>query len=43
METLLFLEKGIWLGFAAIGFAVLFNVPKRALGTIFVIGATKGS
>nr|WP_314836066.1 threonine/serine exporter family protein [uncultured Flavobacterium sp.] len=42
METLLFLEKGIWLGFAAIGFAVLFNVPKRALGTIFVIGALGG-
>lgn len=42
METLLFLEKGIWLGLAAIGFAVLFNVPKRALATIFVIGALGG-
>lgn len=42
METLLFLEKGIWLGLAAIGFAVLFNVPKRALGTIFVIAAFGG-
>lgn len=42
METLLFLEKGIWLGLAAIGFAVLFNVPKRALGVIFVIAALGG-
>lgn len=42
METLLFLEKGIWLGLAALGFAALFNVPQRALGTIFVIGALGG-
>lgn len=42
MDTLLFLEKGIWLGLAAIGFAVLFNVPRRALGTIFVIAAVGG-
>lgn len=42
MEVLLFLEKGIWLGFAAIGFALLFNVPKRALAAIFVIAALGG-
>lgn len=42
MEILLFLEKGIWLGFAAIGFALLFNVPKRALASIFVIAALGG-
>jgi uncharacterized membrane protein YjjB (DUF3815 family) len=42
MDKLLFLEKGIWLGFAAIGFAVLFNVPRRALGIIFVIAALGG-
>lgn len=42
MSTLLFLEKGIWLGCAAIGFAVLFNVPRRTLGTIFVIAAFGG-
>jgi uncharacterized membrane protein YjjB (DUF3815 family) len=42
MNTLQWLEKGIWLGLAAIGFAVLFNVPRRALGTIFVIAAWGG-
>lgn len=42
MTILLFLEKAIWLGCAAIGFAVLFNVPRRTLGTIFVIAALGG-
>ena len=42
MDTLLFLEKGLWLGLAAIGFGALFNVPQRALGTIFVIAALGG-
>ncbi|MFC0877901.1 threonine/serine exporter family protein [Saccharicrinis sp. FJH2] len=42
MEWLAFLEKGIWLGFAAIGFAILFNVPLRTLKVIFVIGALGG-
>jgi uncharacterized membrane protein YjjB (DUF3815 family) len=41
MDTVL-LEKGIWLGFAGIGFAVLFNVPKRTLGVIYTIAALGG-
>ena len=36
------LEKGIWLGFAAIGFGVLFNVPRRTLGVIYIIAALGG-
>ncbi len=36
------LEKGIWLGLAAIGFAVLFNVPRRTLGVICVIATIGG-
>jgi uncharacterized membrane protein YjjB (DUF3815 family) len=36
------LEKGIWLGCAAIGFAVLFNVPRRTLGVIYIIAAIGG-
>ena len=36
------LEKGIWLGFAGIGFASLFNVPRRTLGVIYVISAIGG-
>lgn len=36
------LEKGIWLGCAGIGFAVLFNVPRRTLGAIYVMAALGG-
>lgn len=42
MDILAFLEKGIWLGSAALGFGMLFNVPKRALFPIFLIGASGG-
>ena len=42
MELLLILEKGIWFGFAALGFAILFNVPQRTLFIIWLIGATGG-
>jgi len=41
-EILLFLEKGIWFGFAALGFAVLFNVPVRTLSIIYLLGAVGG-
>lgn len=37
-----FFEDWIWLGFAATGFAVLFNVPFRTLWIIFVMGALGG-
>ena len=36
------LEKGIWFGFAALGFAVLFNVPQRTLIIIWMLGAAGG-
>lgn len=36
------LEKGIWFGFAALGFAILFNVPQRTLLIIWSIGALGG-
>jgi uncharacterized membrane protein YjjB (DUF3815 family) len=41
-EILMILEKGIWFGFAALGFAVLFNVPQRALLVIWLMGAAGG-
>ena len=41
-ELLLILEKGIWFGFAALGFAILFNVPQRTLFIIWLIGAAGG-
>ena len=37
------LEKWVWFGFAAVGFAILFNVPKRSLPVIFVIAALGGT
>jgi len=42
VEILMILEKGIWFGFAALGFAILFNVPQRTLLIIWLIGATGG-
>ena len=42
METLLLLEKGIWFGFAALGFSIIFNVPQRTLVQIFFLAAVGG-
>jgi uncharacterized membrane protein YjjB (DUF3815 family) len=42
MEALIVLENGIWFGFAALGFAILFNVPQRSLFMIFVLAALGG-
>lgn len=42
MDYIALLEKGIWLGFAAIGFAALFNVPRRTLALIYLIAAIGG-
>jgi uncharacterized membrane protein YjjB (DUF3815 family) len=42
MEVLALYEKGIWFGFAAIGFAVLFNVPARTLVIIWIMAALGG-
>ncbi|HEY3389276.1 MAG TPA: threonine/serine exporter family protein [Prolixibacteraceae bacterium] len=41
-EILMILEKGIWFGFAGLGFAVLFNVPQRTLLIIWLIAAAGG-
>ena len=42
LEFLMILEKGIWFGFAALGFAILFNVPQRTLKIIWLMGAAGG-
>jgi uncharacterized membrane protein YjjB (DUF3815 family) len=42
LDILMILEKGIWFGFAALGFAVLFNVPQRTLIIIWMLGAAGG-
>ncbi|PWG82504.1 threonine/serine exporter family protein [Pararcticibacter amylolyticus] len=38
----LLLEKCIWFGLAATGFAVLFNVPVKNLPAIYLMGAAGG-
>ncbi len=38
MEWLTILEKAFWAGCAAVGFAVLFNVPVRTIFLIFLLG-----
>ena len=43
MEWIVFFETWIWLGFAACGFAILFNVPPRTLWVIFIMGALGGT
>ncbi|SFU27925.1 Uncharacterized membrane protein YjjB, DUF3815 family [Pustulibacterium marinum] len=43
MEYVDLLEKWIWFGIAAIGFAALFNVPKRTLLSVFILAALGGT
>ncbi len=42
MDYTKILERGIWYGVAALGFAVLFNVPKRTLLIICILAAFGG-
>lgn len=42
MELIHLLEKGFWAGLAALGFAILFNVPQRTLLIIWALGALGG-
>jgi uncharacterized membrane protein YjjB (DUF3815 family) len=37
-----FLELAIWSGIAAVGFGVLFNIPKKAIITVFALGFGAG-
>ncbi len=43
MDWIGFFENWIWLGLAASGFAILFNVPIRTLWVIFLMGALGGA
>lgn len=42
MDWIHFIESWFWFGFAALGFAILFNVPKRTLTAIFLMGGFGG-
>ena len=42
MSIISLFEKGLWAGFAALGFAILFNVPQRTLLIIWGLGALGG-
>ncbi|TNE69438.1 threonine/serine exporter [bacterium] len=41
-DAVLILEKGFWFAAAAIGFAALFNVPRRVLWVVGLLGALGG-
>ncbi|MGJ5642570.1 threonine/serine exporter family protein [Formosa sp. S-31] len=43
MDVLYYLEMALWLAVAAIGFGILFNVPKRTIATIALLAAIGGS
>ena len=43
MESILKLfELSIWSGIAAVGFGILFNIPKKAIFTVFILGFASG-
>jgi uncharacterized membrane protein YjjB (DUF3815 family) len=42
MDWITVVEKSFWAGFAALGFAILFNVPQRTLIIIWLMGAIGG-
>ncbi len=42
MEWFKYIETTFWFGVAAVGFGILFNVPKRTLFSIFLLGAIGG-
>jgi uncharacterized membrane protein YjjB (DUF3815 family) len=36
------LENGFWAGIAALGFGLLFNIPKRIISKVFILGFLAG-
>ncbi len=36
------IEKAVWAGIAALGFGLLFNIPKQVIFTVFVLGFLAG-
>jgi uncharacterized membrane protein YjjB (DUF3815 family) len=41
-ELLKILEVSLWSGVAALGFGILFNIPKKAIFTVFFLGFMAG-
>ncbi|CAH8287567.1 uncharacterized membrane protein YjjB (DUF3815 family) [Mariniflexile fucanivorans] len=42
MDVTIFIEKWIWFGTAAVGFAIIFNVPTRTLIPTFLMASIGG-
>ncbi len=43
MEALInLLEPAVWSGIAAIGFGILFNIPRKTILTVFLLGFSAG-
>jgi len=36
------IEKAVWAGIAALGFGLLFNIPKQVIFTVFILGFLAG-
>ena len=36
------MELAIWSGIAAVGFGILFNIPRKAIFTVFILGLSAG-
>jgi len=36
------IEKAVWAGIAALGFGILFNIPKKVILTVFILGFFAG-
>ena len=43
MDWINLIERCVWFGSGALGFAILFNVPPRTLSFIFLLGALGGA
>ena len=41
-DLLKILETAVWSGIAAVGFGILFNIPRRSILTVFFLGFSAG-
>jgi len=42
MDFLKIIELSLWTGIAAVGFGILFNIPKKTVLTVFILGVGVG-
>jgi len=42
MDLLKIVELALWTGIAGVGFGILFNIPRKAIFTVFILGLEAG-